>query len=97
MAAGGWFDEVAWDIGLVGAVGVAGNVIGTNRAASFAASRAAVSVRSMKISASMAYSIHIAVTRQTSAYHSILKIFSAAGLDFLPTKKPRHRGAGAKF
>jgi hypothetical protein len=56
-------------VGLVGAVGVAGNVIGTNRAASFAASRAAVSARSMKISASMAYSIHIAVTRQTSAYH----------------------------
>ena len=74
--------------GIVGAVGVDGNVIGTNRAASFAASRAAVSARSMKISASMAYSIHIAVTRQTSAYHSILKTFSAAGLDFLPTKKP---------
>ena len=51
--------------GIVGAVGVVGNVIGTNRAASFAASRTAVSARSMKISASMAYSIHIAVTRQT--------------------------------
>ena len=54
-------------VGIVGAVGVVGNVIGTNRAASFAASRTAVSARSMKISASMAYSIHIAVTRQTLA------------------------------